>query len=199
MMVGITSWQQQVPIPQCYIGDNAWSIPLNPELASAPLSLQNSLMKGAVAIAANGIPIFNPLNNRGEDAYLVGELDNYGGHSGRADDYHYHIGPLHLEDTTKVLPIAFALDGYAIYGSKEPDGSAMETLDQYNGHTGNDSVYHYHAVETYPYIMSSMVGEVTTDNEGTESQILPQASTTQVRPYLQPLEDAEITGFEQNR
>jgi hypothetical protein len=28
---------------------------------------------------------------------LAGELDEYGGHCGRADDYHYHIGPVHLE------------------------------------------------------------------------------------------------------
>ncbi len=198
MMVGITSWQQQVPIPQCYIGNNAWSIPLNPELADNPLSLQESLMRGAVAIAANGIPIFNPLNNRGDDAFLVGELDDFGGHSGRADDYHYHIAPLHLEDKTEeILPIAFALDGYAIYGSKEPDGSDMQPLDQYNGHIGADNVYHYHGTETYPYIMGSMVGKVTTDNGGTESQILPQAGTTPVRPFLQPLQGAVITGFEQ--
>ena len=197
MMVGITSWQQQVPIPQCYIGNNAWSIPLNPEPADTPLSLQEYLMRGAVAIAANGIPIFNPLNNRGDDAYLVGELDEFGGHSGRADDYHYHIAPLHLEDkTTEILPIAYALDGYAIYGSKEPDGSDMQPLDQYNGHVGSDNVYHYHATESYPYVMGAMVGKVTTDNSSAESQILPQASTTPVRPFLQPLVGAVITGFE---
>ncbi len=198
MMAGIISWQQQVPIPQCYVGDNAWSIPLNPEMASTPLSLQNALMRGAVAIATNGIPIFNPLNNRGEDAYLVGELDDFGGHSGRADDYHYHTGPLHLEDkTSDILAIAFALDGFPIYGSKEPDGSDMLTLDQYNGHTGSNGIYHYHAVETYPYIMSSMVGEVTTDSDDAESQIIPQARTTPIRPYLQPLQGASITDFEQ--
>jgi len=46
-------------------------------------------MKGAVAIAPNGVPIFNPLNNTGEDAYAIGELDQWGGHCGKADDYHY--------------------------------------------------------------------------------------------------------------
>ena len=59
------------------------------------------------------MPIFNPLNNRGDDAYLFGELDNFGGHCGRADDYHYHLAPVHLEKTIgKGLPIAYALDGY---------------------------------------------------------------------------------------
>jgi len=30
MMVGITNWQQQVPVPQNYTGSNAWRIPLVP-------------------------------------------------------------------------------------------------------------------------------------------------------------------------
>lgn len=30
MMTGITSWQQQVPLPQPYYGDNAWQFPLFP-------------------------------------------------------------------------------------------------------------------------------------------------------------------------
>src|SRR5262245_58783062 len=30
MMVGITNWQQQVPVPQRYTGANAWQIPLTP-------------------------------------------------------------------------------------------------------------------------------------------------------------------------
>ena len=30
MGIGITSWQEQVPVPQNYTGDNSWKIPLNP-------------------------------------------------------------------------------------------------------------------------------------------------------------------------
>lgn len=86
MMVGITSWQQQVPIQQNYIGSNHWSIPLKPVYESSPLSTKSNFMKGAVAIAVNGIPIFNALNNRGEDSFVIGELDQWGGHCGRADD-----------------------------------------------------------------------------------------------------------------
>lgn len=120
MMVGITKWQQQVPIPQCYVGSNAWPIPLNPELSNQPLAIEQHFMKGAVAIAVNGIPIFNARNNTGLDSYLAGELDSFGGHCGRADDYHYHIAPLHLEGQSGgVLPIGFALDGYALYGRRE--------------------------------------------------------------------------------
>jgi hypothetical protein len=72
MMVGITNWQQQVPIPQFYTSTNSWSIPLQPVYASVPLSTKSNFMKGAVALAVNGIPIFNALNNRSEDSYLIG-------------------------------------------------------------------------------------------------------------------------------
>ncbi len=96
MMVGITSWQQQVPVPQSYTGSNSWSIPLQPEFSASPLSKSSHLLKGAMAVGVNGIPIFNPLNNRGEDAKAFGELDDWGGHCGKADDYHYHIPPTHL-------------------------------------------------------------------------------------------------------
>ena len=196
MMVGITSWQQQVPIPQDYTGTNAWSIPLNPELATIPLSLKTNFMKGAVAIAPNGIPIFNPLNNRGEDAFAIGELDKWGGHCGRADDYHYHIAPLHFETTAGNNPIAMALDGFPIYGSKEPDGSTMLPLDEYNGHAYKGS-YHYHATTKYPYFMGAMRGKVTLDPATTapENQIIPQAKTSAIRPAGEPLKGASISDF----
>lgn len=196
MMVGITSWQQQVPIPQGYTGSNAWSIPLKPEFATSPLTLKTNFMKGAVAIAPNGIPIFNPLNNRGEDAFAIGELDQWGGHCGRADDYHYHIAPLHFEATAGNNPIAMALDGFAIYGTKEPDGTAMKTLDEYHGHNYNNT-YHYHAETKYPYFMAAMRGKVTLDpsTPAPENQILPQAKSAGVRPALTALKGATITNF----
>ena len=197
MMLGITNWQQQVPIPQGYTGLNAWSIPLKPEFATTPLSLKTNFMKGAVAIAPNGVPIFNPLNNRGEDAYAIGELDQWGGHCGKADDYHYHIAPLHFEATSGKNPIAMALDGFAIYGSKEPDGTTMQTLDAYHGHSIGTDVYHYHATTTYPYFIGSMRGKVTSDPTTTapENQIIPQAKMTPIRPAGEPLKGASITNF----
>jgi YHYH protein/SLA1 homology domain 1, SHD1 len=197
MMVGITNWQQQVPVNQPYTSTNAWSIPLAPTLATSPLSIKTNFMKGAIAIATNGIPIFNPLNNRSEDSYLIGELDQWGGHCGKADDYHYHIPPMHLQATSGNLPIAYALDGFAVYGTKEPDGSAMQTLDDYHGHTGSNGVYHYHGTTTYPYLMAAMRGNVATDvaTPAPENQILPQAKMFPIRPAGDPLKGASITAF----
>ena len=197
MMIGITSWQQQVPISQPYSDNNSWSIPLQPAYATTPLSTKTNLMKGAVAVAVNGIPIFNALNNRGEDSYLIGELDNWGGHCGRGDDYHYHAAPLHLSTTSGLKPIAFALDGFPVYGSKEPDGSTMIALDSCHGHVGSNNIYHYHGTSDYPYVVGAMKGKVNLDpsTPAPENQILPQAFTKPVRPATNPLKGAVITDF----
>jgi len=197
MMIGITNWQQQVPISQPYTDNNSWSIPLQPAYATTPLSTKTNLMKGAVAVAVNGIPIFNALNNRGEDSYLIGELDNWGGHCGRGDDYHYHSAPLHLSTTSGLKPIAFALDGFPVYGSKEPDGSIMSTLDSCHGHVGTNNIYHYHGTTNYPYVVGAMKGKVNLDptTAAPENQILPQAFTKAVRPATNPLKGASITDF----
>jgi hypothetical protein len=196
MMTGITGWQQQVPIPQCYKGSNAWSIPLNPTIAATPVPVNSiHFIRGALALAVNGIPIFNPYTNTGVDAFLDGQLDKWGGHCGRADDYHYHTAPLHLYDKqAKTLPIAYALDGFAVYGSVEPNGTPMTSLDSNHGHYYN-GVYHYHGTASAPYMVGNMVGKVTED---ATYQIIPQASAKSPRPATTPLKDAVITGLEAN-
>jgi phosphatidylethanolamine-binding protein (PEBP) family uncharacterized protein len=192
MMVGITAWQQQVPLPQRYVGNNAWQIPLHPVPARQPATAKNHFLRGAIALAVNGIPIFNPLNNRGDDSFLFGELDEYGGHCGRADDYHYHIAPVHLEKQVgQGKIIAYALDGYPIYGYEEPDGSKVTGLDWLNGHKDADGHYHYHATKTYPYLNGGFYGEV---NERGD-QVDPQPRAEPVREALPPLRGAKIVGF----
>ena len=68
-------------------------------MGKEPMSAKTHFMRGAIALAANGIPIFNALNNRGDDAKKFGELDDFGGHCGKGDDYHYHDAPVFLEKT----------------------------------------------------------------------------------------------------
>ncbi len=215
MMVGITAWQQQVPLPQNYRGANAWQIPLTPEIADKPVSAKEQLFRGAIALAANGVPIFNPIKNDGKtDTFLAGELDEFGGHCGRADDYHYHIAPTHLQKFVGAgQPIAYALDGFPIYGLfdpvAKPDGpdaekccplGSHEKLDGLNGHfapapaglpPGARGLYHYHASVKYPYLNGGMRGVVTV----TDDQIDPQPRASSPRPALPPLRGAKITGF----
>lgn len=210
LMVGIKSWQQQVPIPQAYTGNNAWQIPLKPELADDPVSGKTHLRRGAIAIAVNGVPIFNALNNRGDDAFLAGELDEHGGHAGRGDDYHYHIAPLELQKIVGLdQPIAYALDGFPLYGlfdSKAKAGTerscalgGRDPLDELNGHfgtgtNGSRGLYHYHASKTYPYINGGMRGKVTVNQD----EIDPQPHARPLRPALTPLRGAAVTGFKEN-
>ena len=147
MMTGITAWQQQVPLPQNYTGDNAWRIPLKPVPAKRSMLAKDHFFRGAIALAVNGVPIFNPIKNDGKtDTLKAGELDQWGGHCGRGDDYHYHVGPVHLEKIVgEGNPIGVALDGYLLYGYEDP-----KSLDWLNGQKDENGVYHYHSTKTYP-------------------------------------------------
>ena len=192
MMEGITAWNQQVPLPQCYIGNNVWSIPLNPVIADTPIAVnQTNFTRGAIALAVNGVPIFDEYTNTGADAYLTGQLDSFGGHAGRGDDYHYHIAPMFLQGQgTDILPIAFAFDGFAVYGDLEPNGNTMLPLDANHGHYWTNGVYHYHGTRTAPYMIGNFVGKVTQD---TTHQLIPQAHANPVRPGQTPLPPLLIT------
>jgi phosphatidylethanolamine-binding protein (PEBP) family uncharacterized protein len=191
MMKGIRAWQQQVPLPQPYTGENAWRIPLNPVAAKTPTMIKGRFLRGAIALAANGVPIFNPQNNRGEISQEIGELDEWGGHCGRADDYHYHVVPLLLQKAVgKGMPLAYALDGYPIYGETEPDGSPVGALDECHGHTTAIG-YHYHASTKYPYVIAGFHGEVV-ERQG---QVDPQPRAYPIREALPPLRGATITDF----
>jgi len=196
MMVGISNhgWQQQVPTSKCYINNSHWTIPLNPVIAASPVPVSGThFLKGAIAMAVNGVPIFNYHTNTGVDSFTDGQLDNYGGHCGRGDDYHYHIAPLHLitlRQASATLPIAFGLDGYAVYGSLEPTGATMTALDANHGHYFN-GVYHYHGTATAPYMIGNMVGAVTED---ANLQITPQPQGSPIRnENWTPLSGAVIT------
>lgn len=195
MMVGIKAWQQQVPIPQAYTGRNAWQIPLFPNLADKPVSAKKELFQGAIALAVNGVPIFNPIKNDGRtDTFLAGELDEYGGHCGRADDYHYHIAPVHLEKTIgKGNPIGYALDGFPLYGFTDADGKEPKDLDEFNGRTEKDG-YRYYSTKKYPYVNGGLRGVVTVKDD----QVDPQPRAYSPRPALTPLRGAKITGFERD-
>lgn len=201
MMVGITAWNRQVPIPHAYRGDNAFRLPRRPVVADAPIAVPYD---GPVAVAVNGIPIFNPIKQNGRtDTAAAGELDRWGGHAGRGDDYHYHVLPTHLAESLPAsVPIAFALDGHPILGPSDLVGrrpTAPRDLDASHGHahphphpdageTWLDEPYHYHgSFDEPPYIQATFRGKVDLDDR-------PVARG--VRPFTTPLRGATVTGFE---
>lgn len=202
LMVGITAWNQQVPMPTSYFASTAnggmrnyWRIPLVSVPAATPYEINSTqFLRGAIALASNGIPIFNPANNTGRYSYDIGELDAYGGHSGMADDYHYHIAPTHL---TSVLgdakPLAWVLDGYPMYGYVEPDGSPLQALDACGGHNHGVWGYHYHArgtlsagtwTPTMPFMNTKFYGTVTYSG----GQVDPQ-------PVVNPMRSERADGI----
>jgi len=184
LMVGITSWQQQIPVPTSYFASttnperdqgsigfnkpNVWRLPLVPTPSVSPIPINSAnFLRGAIAVGADGIAIFNPRNNTGRFSQEIGELDIYGGHCGLADDYHYHIAPVHLQAILGIdKPVAWALDGYPIYGYTEPDGTPRQTLDASGGHDHGAWGYHYHAIGSAatgpanPYLHTAFRGTV---------------------------------------
>ncbi|GEM_PF-1557081 len=193
MMVGIRAWQQQVPLPQDYTGDNAFMIPRHPIESDHPVDARSAMFSGAMSVAINGIPIFNPIKNDGKtDTFIAGELDDFGGHCGRTDDYHYHVAPLFLQDTVgKANPIAYGLDGYPIYGYEEPDGSPATGLDKLNGHKDAAGNYHYHSTKAYPYLNGGLHGNAKVVLDA----VTPQPFARAVRQWLTPIQGARIIGF----
>lgn len=89
-------------------------------------------------------------------------------------------------------PIGWALDGFALYGLYEPDGSPARSLDAFNGHQHDARGYHYHSSKAYPYVNGGLRGEVTVIDDA----ISPQPRTDPVRPAGRPLSGARIVGFQ---
>ena len=170
---------------------------MRPSFADKPVSGRETLFRGAIAIAGNGVPIFNPIKQDGRtDTYLAGELDEYGGHAGP--------GPTTTTITSRPCTSKSGLgqvclwhghwDGFPIMGYREPDGSEAQGLDWLNGHIHADTAYHYHATRDYPRLNGGFRGEV----ELRDGQVAVQPRARGVRPFTRPLRGATVTGFERH-
>ena len=181
MMNGIVATNLQVPVAQNFFGANAWKIPLAPAIAAAT----TAAVDGPIGVAINGVPIFNPCKQGGcqnGDTKVLGELDTCNGHAGRADDYHYHAAPTCLmagkpANYWDTHPLGWALDGFAIYGYNNADGT-VATRDSICG--GNTSVtqngpagYSYHVTDASPYVLSCFRGTPSPDLAGQGAKYSP--------------------------
>ena len=175
MMVGITGWNQQVPLPMLVSSSLAqmWRFPLKPIAAASEIATTGV---GGTGIMLNGISNFNATkpapNSTGSvysasaDPKLQGELDTCAGHAGRGDDYHYHAEPACLISVlgSESALAGYQLDGYPIYGSKEPSGASATALDKCQGHdSGDGRGYHYHFTTAAPYSPMCFHGQVPAD------------------------------------
>jgi hypothetical protein len=168
-MNGITGTNEQIPVPA---KDYSAPIRLNPSGVSNLTTIDASL-----GVAINGVPIYD-YSSQGEldvttydaniDTFLLGQLDNCGGHAGRGDDYHYHARPTCMIEsmlsTSDSAIIGWAHDGYPIYDLKNPDGStiAQGDLDICHGQVDSTFGYRYHTSLSAPYVLQCLRGEVDT-------------------------------------
>ena len=188
MMNGITATNLQIPIPTNFNGANAWKIPLNPVVAAAP----TNVVDGPLGVAINGVPIFNPCKQGGcsgpggGDTKALGELDICNGHAGRADDYHYHAAPACMMADQPpgywdTHPLGWALDGFAIFGFNDADGSVAVRDSGCGGNTKTmpnaPAGYSYHLTNAAPYVTNCLAGTPSPDlaNQGFK-----------YRPFRQP-------------
>ena len=183
MMVGITGWNQQVPLPfvMSDVLSTMWKIPLKPIYSKATTATTGV---GATALMVNGVPLFNATKpsqsgnqstyQPGTDPLLTGELDHCDGHSGRGDDYHYHAYPACLVKTLVTLSksskaknglLGWSLDGFPIYGLTEITGAAVTKLDSCLGHDLKNGLgYHYHFSLKPPYSPMCFHGVLPSEN-----------------------------------
>ncbi|MGJ8580724.1 MAG: YbhB/YbcL family Raf kinase inhibitor-like protein [Psychromonas sp.] len=169
MMTGITGTNEQIPVPAL---NYAAPIKLAPMKATEVTTID-----AAVGVAVNGVPIYD-YSSQGElsieqydaahDTLALGQLDICGGHSGRGDDYHYHVSPTCMINTMSNQGsdaiIGWGYDGYPLYGNENPDGSSIAegSLDVCNGQVDEQFGYRYHTSTKPPYIIQCLVGEVDT-------------------------------------
>lgn len=181
MMDGIVATNLQMPIGQNFFGVNAWKIPLTPVIAATPTLVND----GPIGVAVNGVPIFNPCKQGGcqnGDTKVLGELDLCNGHAGRADDYHYHAAPTCLmagrtANYWDTHPVGWALDGFAIFGFNNADGTVAIRDAVCGGNTSTVSNapvgYSYHVTNTSPYVLSCLRGVPSPDLAGQGAKFSP--------------------------
>ncbi|XP_071509558.1 uncharacterized protein [Diadema antillarum] len=135
----------------------------NPQEASD----STCLPPGPIAIATNGIVIYNPWDSDQENAVEGDGAEIFDGCDGHPDGngrYHYHRQPSGcLFSVTPGVPspmIGVAFDGFAIYGPVDESGNLLTSsdLDECHGRNNSDGVYQYHTTADFPYILGCYKG-----------------------------------------
>jgi YHYH protein len=117
----------------------------------------------AIGVAVNGVVFFNQYAAGNQPlTHEIVSFDQFNGHPAQRNQYHYHLEPKHLTAHNPAALIGWALDGFPIYGPKNPDGSTP-VLDRCNGQFGAtpeypEGIYHYHVTHAPPYLVGCYAG-----------------------------------------
>jgi YHYH protein len=170
MMIGIRASNQQFPRAH----DFSFTITRRFRMAGAPTYTE----PGAIGVAINGVPIFDPSTQgpldpktgKRPNTYEARELDACGGHAGRGDDYHYHMAPKCLIEgmgrtaiETEKKPIGYAMDGAPILalGWFDKANDIEAQLDPCRGATDANGSYFYNVKHTPTYdVLNCFSGQV---------------------------------------
>ena len=145
-------------------------LPLLPKFSQSP----SCVPMGLIAFTLVGGALYNAIDAGGRDAPAYEILDSCGGHPERKGQYHYHdYAPCLPNETDKnghSSLIAYALDGFGVYGAKDVGGKIVsnKNLDVCHGHKGPvvwngniQNIYHYHMNNEYPYSIGCLRGKLT--------------------------------------
>lgn len=122
-------------------------IPTEPVPVSSPLAV-----RGNIGVALNGVVLGPPAPVSAIlGAYTIAAFDDCGGHVNPIEGYHYHAATecnalLEQTDGHSAM-MGYAVDGYAIYGTYNADGTEPSDLDSCRGHRDETRGYHYHAAD----------------------------------------------------
>ena len=153
-----------------------FSLPLNPTLAATPTCLD----LGTIAVALNGVSVYNGIDGAGRDAPAYEILGLCTGHPQSDGTYHYHApGACQKEAHTLGHTLtAYALDGFGLFGLYDGQGQEITNadLDECHGHThdidwdgATINMFHYHLTNAFPYTIGCYRGSEVVAEEATQS------------------------------
>ncbi len=142
-----------------------YKLPVTPKAAASP----GCTSLGAIGVMANGVVLFNALDDAGRDAAAHETQDLCDGHPNGKEMYHYHDVPTCIMIRAKGSStlVGYALDGYGIYVERDTHGNLPTNadLDECHGRTSEVTwdgkpvtMYHYDATLEYPYTIGCFHG-----------------------------------------
>ncbi len=118
-------------------------------IPSSPDTAGSTSDYGAMGVTVNGLAIYNSQAAPGDTlAAELDTMDSANGHPTDIGQYHHHTEPYKITNDGSEL-VGIALDGYPIFGRREPGGAVATGLDSNGGHSHSHStigttIYHYH-------------------------------------------------------